>query len=80
VSERARDLFKGYLELHTALKGEGNAWPTVKEQQAVWSERQGGLDKARKRLIDAMRRDVFASGERRPSRAGTPRGELDSGS
>jgi len=76
VSERARDLFNGYAGLYNALTGEGKSWPTAEERQAAWAERRDGLDEARRRLIDAMRRDVFANGERRPARAETTREDV----
>jgi hypothetical protein len=77
VGKRARDLFNGYVSLYNALTGGGKSWPTVEERQAAWAEHQGGLDEARSGLIEAMRRDVFTNGERRPFRPGTRRGERD---
>lgn len=76
VSERARDLFNGYVSLYNALTGgAGKSWPTAEERQTAWAEQRDGLDEARRALIEAMRRDVFANGERRPSRPGTRRRE-----
>jgi hypothetical protein len=74
VSQRARDLFNGYLRLYDALTGRGKGWPNMAERQSAWSELQGELDEMRARLIESTRRDVFANGERRPSRLMRPKG------
>jgi hypothetical protein len=77
VGERARDLFEGYVALYNALTGgAGKSWPTMDERQAAWAARREELDVARTRLIEAMRRDVFGNGERRPSRLRAQGGEL----
>jgi hypothetical protein len=76
VSTRARALFDGYVSLYNGLTGgAGKSWPTLEDRQAAWAEHQAPLDEARRALIDAMRRDVFANGDRRPSRAAARRGD-----